>query len=137
MGDGFKQVRLAVILLWIVLGLGAVNSFILSYLMPPVLPPNTNLSMSTFHTFTIIGTIFGLGIQAWLIIKIAGGRNWARIVFLILFILGLFFVVSFDTKLVANNFIAGGIAILGLVLQSTAAILIFTNPGRQWFIQRR
>ena len=98
--------------------------------------------VSTLLTFMLIGgptlgglvaAVIGLAITAFLITKIGEGRHWARIVLLVLFVLGVggFFLgsgLSFD--------IAPLLTLVGLVqlgIEGYALYLLFTPPGGDWF----
>jgi hypothetical protein len=68
----------------------------------------------------IVSQIFGLCIAVWLFWKIGVGRNWARIVYLVLLLVGLTAVIPEITSSAAR---AAHIA---------SMVLVF-GPGRGWF----
>jgi hypothetical protein len=61
------------------------------------------------------------------------GRNWARITYLVLYLVGLpFFVLS----LLATwrySLIAAGSGLVQTLLQTVALVLLFLRPSREWF----
>ena len=73
-----------------------------------------------------------LGLMAW---KIAQGRNWARWVFAIIYILGTLGSVAVITPAVflAHPLVLQANMILQFILQTAAAVLVFTSSARQWF----
>jgi hypothetical protein len=82
----------------------------------------------------VIGTIVVVyGIYLLFTIKIGQGRNWARILFLVLFLTGLpFFLVSMKQAVTTDRFAA----LLGLVqtaLQFGAVYYMFFTPAKLWF----
>jgi hypothetical protein len=75
-------------------------------------------------------------IYVFLIVMISAGKNWARIAFLVLFLLGL--VPSAPTLLAdfTRSPLIGALGLGDIVLQIWALILVFTNPGKTWFQQK-
>src|SRR5260370_1568537 len=65
--------------------------------------------------------------------KIAQGRNWARITFFILFLLGAPISFSLLPREFARSSLLGMLTILQTALQPGAFLLFFTTPGQQWF----
>ena len=126
-----SQVSIAVKLLWYSLGLGIVNTLIDYQFL---------VSQGSI-AFTITVTAFTLGILALLIWKISAGRNWARIIFLVVFLLGglgyLFAAMNDPTDPSFNPFarsmLAGLISLLQLAFQLVSLRFIFTKPGASWF----
>src|SRR6185437_1928527 len=74
-----KEVTLAVKLLWTTLALGLAGMFLQ--------PLNATAPAQWIGVIIGVGAVFG--IWAWIVSKIARGRNWARILFLVLVVLGL------------------------------------------------
>jgi len=115
-----SQVLLAVRLLWASLGLGIVTSAI----MRPHLPPGRETLFIQVATFALLG---------WLTYKIWAGRNWARITFLVLWVLGFIPAVPILLRTFGVSPLAGSINLVQSLLQIVALYLVFTNPGRSWF----
>jgi hypothetical protein len=114
------QVRYASAMLLSSMALGVLNI---------ILEPRLSGGLvGTAVTLVLIGALAGL---------IYAGYNWARIVYLLLSILGivpfalaLFAVFRFSTA-------AGLVAVLGELLQIGTLFLIFTRPGSLWFRRAR
>ena len=128
-----SQVSIAVKLLWYSLGLGIVNTL--------TDPQSLDLVSQGSTAFTITIMAFTLVIMALLIWNISAGRNWARIIFLVVFLLGglgyLFAAMNDPTDPSFNPFarsmLAGLISLLQLAFQLVALRFIFTKPGASWF----
>ena len=71
-------------------------------------------------------------ILSFLIWKIGQGKNWARTVYLVLFVLA----VRDTLRGISVNDLNLAVILLGLasmIIQSMALIMIFTSPGKEWF----
>jgi hypothetical protein len=117
------QVSVAVMLLCLSLALGQLTSALLR----PNLPHNPPA------VFVAVFTVVTL---AWLTYKIWAGRNWARMTFSALTILGLAVYAPILMKFFQISPIAGSINLLAGLLQLVAIYLLFTEPGRGWFKPR-
>ena len=94
------------------------------------------LSGFTFFLAIIFALIF-IGILCFFVSKIAARRNWARIVFLILLIIGLpLSIPRYLAELKATP-THGYVSILLAVLQVIAIVLLFTRSSNQWFRNRK
>lgn len=86
---------------------------------------------------TIIGQSFTFVVLFWLYYKIYQGRNWARIVWLVLSLLG-FAVMPFTYKLLGA---APGVIklqmFIGLGVSLATIWLLFFSPGKLWFRRAR
>jgi hypothetical protein len=71
--------------------------------------------------------------NVWLIYNINEGRNWARITFLVLFILGLLLYSHKLIQLLSVSFVCGGLSITRIVLQIVALSFLFGRTARPWF----
>jgi hypothetical protein len=71
--------------------------------------------------------------MALLIYKISKGRNWARLTFLILFILGAFPYIPNLLDMFNRSLLTGSLSLVQLVMQLTALYFLFTKPGSTWF----
>jgi succinate-acetate transporter protein len=116
-------VTLAMGLLWASLALGLVK-FALNY-------QNSALAPNLTATLAVLGAT--LAVYILLIFMMSRGRNWARIAFLVLFVVGL--VPSLPALLAdfGRSPVIGGLALGDVVLQAWALILVFINPGKTWF----
>lgn len=121
--DKPEQVSRAVMLFWISLGLGVISTaFQWEYL--------TSLAGVGFALYV---QAFTVAIYSWLIYKISRGRNWARITFLVLLLIGIIPFLSQLPLLFARSPAAGVIAFGQSALQIWALYLVFSEPGRRWF----
>ena len=121
--DRPEQVTKAVGLLWLTLALGLIGSALQwQYL--------TSLSGVGFALYVQVVTF---AVLAWLIHKLSRGRNWARITFLILFIIGLAPGLMQLSATMGRSPIAAVIGGLQFALQAWALYLTFSEPGRRWF----
>jgi hypothetical protein len=117
------EVRRAAMMLWGSLGLG-----ILNILLEPSLNDSTEAGWTGWIVF---GGVFAT--IALLTAFIFYGHNWARIVFLVLFIVGCIPFMLLLPHVVAQSAIIGTINIVQQVLQFGALFLVFTKPGALWF----
>ncbi len=69
----------------------------------------------------------------WLIYKMNQGRNWARITFLILFLIGIPFSVLPLIQSLLNTPISGILGLLQVVLETVALFMLFGRDARPWF----
>ena len=79
----------------------------------------------------ILGVIFL--ILAFLIFMISLGQNWARILFLVLFVLGVVPTIMGIPKTLNISLAAGMLSTIQLVLQAVSAVLFFTPSAGPWF----
>ena len=84
--------------------------------------------MIPLFTFAII-----LGLMLWLIWMIGRGRNWARITYLILFLLGLPFSIGPLVQSFSLFPLSASIGLAQMLLQIVALVLLFTGAARRWF----
>jgi len=80
-----------------------------------------------------IPRFFGLGIMWFFIYMIGKGRNWARITFLMLFIIGILFYILPLLQSLAVNPISGSLGIGQTVIQIIALVFLFQKPSSIWF----
>jgi hypothetical protein len=118
-----REVTLATRILWVTLLLGVLNS-ILQW-------SHLREKASTGFILTVQGaTLF---IMAWLVYQTGRGRNWARILLLLLFVAG----IALEPRaLLASLTIStsgGAIVIVQLLLQLVSYYLLFVSKGRAWY----
>src|SRR4051812_25320964 len=73
------QIVLATRLLWAVLGLGVINSALQWRFLTAMVSVGLVLSIQ----------LLSFAVLAWLTSKVAGGRNWARITYMVMAVIGL------------------------------------------------
>ena len=76
------------------------------------------------------------GICFFFVSKIAAGRNWARIVFLVLVLIGLPFAVLGYIQELRTSLLGGSISIIMAILQVLGTYLLFTKNSNLWFRSR-
>jgi hypothetical protein len=118
-----SQVVLAVRLLWGMLALGLMNSAVQWPKLVEATPAEMIVAIQLV-TFAIVG---------WLTIKISSGRNWARITYLVLFLIGLpgFFLQM--PAVLAYSMLAAVLSFVQLAAQGLALVLVFRKPGSDWY----
>ena len=70
---------------------------------------------------------------AWLNAKIAGRRNWARITYIVLELLGVAFSSSQPERLLHSSLVEKGLFTVQTVMQLTAVALLLSPGARRWF----
>jgi len=117
------QVTWAVTLLWGSLAIGLLNGLVDSN------PATKNAS------FAFLATVMGLtfAIMGLLIYKIGKGRNWARITWLVVLVLGIIPYAFGLMELFNRSVLVGCLSVTQLVMQMVAIQYIFTKPGSYWF----
>jgi len=120
-------VRQAIGLLWTSLAIGALK-------LPLDWAYLSSRASVAFNAFVII---FTFAVTAFFIWKIGQGKNWARIVFLVLFLLGVVPFVLIVRPEFARSPTSGLLSTVQFGLQAVAFFLIFASPGKEWFQSRR
>jgi FtsH-binding integral membrane protein len=129
-----KNVLLAVRLLWATIALGLMSTALywndkISQL-PADFPMNPELfaSIVLFITFSFL---------VWIMWQVSRGRNWARLLYLIVFLIGLplyipALLVEFDHSVGKGIF-----STIITFMQLAALILLFTKEGNVWFKEQK
>jgi len=118
---------IAVTLLWIVIAIEVISS-IFNF------PNSLKLAnASGLGLWWLISTLsFSLLFIIFLVWKIEQGRNWARITYLVLFVLGVPFIIYvYLTSEVSAFLIILGI--VGMIMQIIALVFLFQKPSSDWF----
>ncbi|MBL0729936.1 hypothetical protein [Piscinibacter sp. HJYY11] len=129
-----RQVRWASVLLWLSFTLGtAVTAHELHQTVttadPSEFAPAATAAIAVF-TFAF------LALNAFLNVMIYKGRNWARIAYLVIAVLGVAFL-FFPTEEEATSLTHLVGYAVGSTLDLIAMALVFTRPGALWFRRRR
>jgi hypothetical protein len=83
----------------------------------------------------IVLAFFGLGfLMVW---RIAVGKNWARIVLLVLVVVGTPLAVSGYFVSLKQNMVSGSLSIFISLLQLIGTFLLFTGKSNPWFRKRK
>ena len=109
----------------------AIASLVLTLIAFPLKKPEVLKS----HLFIlgIAGLIVAMSISLVIILMILRGQNWARLLYVTLFFLGLPFSIPAFLMALAKNPMAAVIMLIQLALQMMAAVLLLQRPCREWF----
>jgi hypothetical protein len=118
-----RAVALAVYLLWGSLAVGLAKI--------PLDFPSLAAIPSPAIVWSAIAIV--LALYGFLFLKIASGRNWARITFLVFFLLGLILAWPTLSSEFARAPAVGVLSIAQGIMQGYAIFLLFTSPGKTWF----
>lgn len=89
--------------------------------------------------FRIAALVLGFGLISFLVVKLSAGKNWARIVFLTQFLVGVLPAQAAMVKglpmppTVEAISLVGALSLISFSLQAYALYLVFTKPGNIWF----
>jgi len=130
------SVGTAVKLLYAALGLGVIL-FLIDLLTDRLMIPK-NIADGRWPEWVLFGAIglIVVGVVFLLITWIGSGKNWVRMVFLVLFILGVLSLPLSVKPLIQSFSQAPAPAIVGLVqlvMQGLAIILLFRKDSSAWF----
>ena len=83
----------------------------------------------------IFSQVVGIAFAVWLYYKIYQGRNWARILLLILTAIGLASLLIPDVtqELLAQPIVMTTLMVIQYILHGAILWLLFVSPGRLWF----
>lgn len=118
-----SQIHTAVNLLWASLALGFVKSIM----------DMQNLGSQALPAFTNFILVSVIAVMALLIVFISKGKNWARVTFMVLFVLGSLPSVPLILGEFTRSPVLGAFSVVQIVLQVVAFYIIFTKPGSLWF----
>ena len=129
-----QKVNTAVKLLYASLGLGIISSVLFPPGLDEVSSFDSALNDSLFIFFTA-GLTFGL---IWLLIYMIGkGKNWARITFLVFFIIGIpLSIVTFPLYLLSLSdtpVIDGSLFLVQTGMDLVALVFLFQGESSAWF----
>jgi hypothetical protein len=120
---GPKKVQNAVTILYVTLIIGIVRA---------VLEASANAEMAGVGHLMFV-TLVVFAVTVFLIAKIGRGRNWARITFLILFLLGLLPSILPLIRSFTISPISGVLGLAQVVLQIVAMVFLFQQESSAWF----
>ena len=87
--------------------------------------------------FALLIVIGFFGLCYVLIRTISAGRNWARIVLLVLVLINLPFAVLSDIAALRQSILLGTLSIIIIILQLIGTYLLFTKNSNLWFRMRK
>ena len=118
-----SKVATAVRVLYATLGIGIIRS---------ILESSRHAEASSIG-FVLFITFFVLGLMWFLIYMTGKGRNWARITFLVLFILGVPLSILPMIQSLTNEPISGVLGLVQIGMQVTALVFLFQGGSSVWF----
>lgn len=118
-----QAVVTAINLLWASLAVGLVVT----------LMDFSNLNAAAPAVFAYFVLIFTFALIVFLILKISAGRNWARITFLVMFIIHVLPSLPSMPGEFSRSAVVGALSVAYIGLQIYALFLLFTQPGSSWF----
>jgi hypothetical protein len=123
-----KEVKIALSLIWASIGIGLINS---------VFDPTLRSVFATTPLFAWITLLLTVGITVLLIVFLGRGKNWARIVFLVFFILGAILMLFELQNTFQTWWPTAVVNVAQAAMQALALYLVFTVPGSHWYRRRR
>ena len=93
----------------------------------------SNLATLAPAAFTNFVLVFTFAVIAFLIFKISAGRNWARITFLVMFVIGMLPTLPLMLAEFSRSPVVGALSVAQVGLQVYALFLLFIQPGSVWF----
>ena len=128
---GVFVTHLDITMLWIVIAVGVI-SCIFNFSSSLKIANASELGLG-WLIFTLYFTYLLLAFFIW---KIGQGKNWARITYLVLFMLGVpFTIYSYLTSEISTFSIILGIA--GIILQIVALVFLFQKSSSDWFKSKK
>lgn len=93
----------------------------------------TNFVRRGSVAFTVFIMILTFAFIGFFVVKIGQGKNWARVVFLVIFVVGIVPAIFVWRSEFAHSRLLGILSIVQAALQATALYFIFTSPGKEWY----
>ncbi|MFZ0052817.1 MAG: hypothetical protein WAK96_13660 [Desulfobaccales bacterium] len=137
-----KRVLVAITLLYAALGIGVTRILFELYSGSPITGPPWLMTMANrtgiawlLPIVVILSGFVTITLFLVIIYLIGQGKNWARIIFLVLWIVGILLFLSAIPlgRFLAASPISGMFALLQYVLQVVALVLLFQNESSRWF----
>jgi uncharacterized membrane protein len=128
-----KKVRVALTMFYVVLALGIINGIF--NVMPQIstLSATTSIGVTGVIIEVIVVALLTLAIIAFLIVMIGHRKNWARITFLILFLIGVLPSIPIYINSFTLNPLSGSVELIQAALEIIALVLLFQKESSSWF----
>jgi hypothetical protein len=120
-----SEVDLAVAILWTSFTLGVAGSLVVLY------PFFTSNARSTLFPLSVL-FIFLSG-YSYLISAISNGKNWARICFLVIFLIGICYAIFDLSTYFSGSIFRDIVKVLQDLMQITALAALFAPNSNRWF----
>lgn len=87
----------------------------------------------------VVGQLWTLALSGWLFYKIYRGRNWARITWLVLSVVGFVMTLSGPVTSAVDQMPTTGRVqmVLGMGINAITLWLLFFSPARHWFVRAK
>jgi hypothetical protein len=118
-----RAVVSAVQLMYVTLGIGVVRSAL----------EWPQITRDAGPGFALMVLVITFGVLLWLTSRVARGRNWARIVYLVFFLVGLPFSIRPLLHALGYAPLSGMLGIIQVALQCLCLVLLFGVQARPWF----
>jgi len=122
-----RQVTIAVILLWVTFGLGFLQWYLMALRAPDI----------GFHPRQLTFFLIFAALEAALNVYVYRGRNWARIILLVLVAIAAVWLFIPKMTFPSGSVIEQLLDVLTLSLDLIAVCLLLTHPGSSWFGSQR
>lgn len=86
--------------------------------------------------YSVVIAIAFFAIFFFILMKISAGRNWARILWVVLILSQLGFAIYGYSNEVRTHVLTGTLGFIVLILQIVGTYLLFTKPSNLWFRTR-
>jgi len=116
-------------ILWMAQPVAAVLLILASLVLGLIRYP-LEFAPSLFLFLVAVPTLALIAFLAW---RIYAGKNWARITFTVLFVLGLPFSILPLAEALQSRPFSGVLGVLQLVMQSAAVFFLYLPGSRPWF----
>ena len=123
-----RSVTVAVAILCVVLAYGLISGIVST--ATRTVPPGFDPRM--VREIAYAGGVVGIAINAFFVYKIFKRRNWARIIYLVFYVLGVILSVR-SLLTLHHSSVLVVLMVIGFMAQAVALVLLFTGDGRAWF----
>lgn len=126
-----KSVKIGSGLLYVGLVLGLVAGIMDVFF--GAMPPSTEISHSAAMTIAIIINVVIFAVGWFIVFMIARRHNWARILYAVLFVIGLIIMLINVTRLFDNGMANGVVGLINTLITLVGLIYLFTGSASAWF----
>lgn len=143
--QGYQDLKKVVQFIWISIGIAIVSSLVaLGFLINSVMniismdPEAKSGALVVAVIIAVLGMALSIGVSIFLAKFIAKGRNWARWVYLVMTVFGLYTglsKVSFSNQTLLITIITIGLYVVGLALQGYICYMLFGSQARLVFLK--
>jgi hypothetical protein len=97
----------------------------------------THSVSGVYFFIALLMLVLFLGIFFFFVSRVAAGRNWARVLLLILLLIGLPFAIPGYVFELKASLLRGSLSLLVGLLQTVGMCLLFTKNSNGWFRRRK